>query len=120
MAELLATAAKLAGDEKAPTYNAIAGTLWEKLPVLKNQFKAHTVALLADKEYAKVLEAVTKGDKRFGGRSYPQSRPRPPCHLLVARNTWRFSPFIVIHRRTLTFVSLYPVFACVAVCSRYF
>lgn len=65
MAEQLATAAKLAGDEKATTYNAIAGTLWEKLPVSKNQFKAHTVALLADKEYAKVLEAVTKGDKSF-------------------------------------------------------
>ena len=63
---------------------------------------------------------ATRCFKRFGGRSYPQSRPRPPCHLLVTRNTWRFSPFIVIHRRTPTFVSLYPVFACVAVCSRYF
>lgn len=33
MAEQLTTAAKLAGDEKPPTYNAIACTLREKLPV---------------------------------------------------------------------------------------
>ena len=64
-AEQLATAAKLAGDEKASTYDATACTLREKLPVPKKQLKAYFVALLADKEYAKVLEAVAKGDKSF-------------------------------------------------------
>ena len=53
MAEQLVTTAKLAGDEKAPTYNAIVCTLREKLSVPKKQFKAYFVALLADKEYAK-------------------------------------------------------------------
>ena len=65
MAEQLATAAKLSGHEKAPTFDAIACTLREKLPVSKKQFKAYFVALLADKEYAKVLEAVAKVDKSF-------------------------------------------------------
>ena len=64
-AEQLATAAKLAGDEKASTYDATACTLREKLPVPKKQLKAYFVALLADKEYAKVLEAVAKGDMSF-------------------------------------------------------
>ena len=35
------------------------------MPVSKKQFKAYFVALLADKEYAKVLEAVAKVDKSF-------------------------------------------------------
>ena len=65
MAEQLATAAKLSGHEKATTFDAIACTLREKLPVSKKQFKAYFVALLADKEYAKVLEAVAKVDKSF-------------------------------------------------------
>ena len=58
MAEQLATAAKLSGHKKASTYDTIAGTLREKLPFTKKQFKAYFVALLADKEYAKVLEAM--------------------------------------------------------------
>ena len=65
MVEQLATAAKLSGHEKASTYDAIACTLREKLPFTKKQFKAYFVALLADKEYAKVLKAVAKVDKSF-------------------------------------------------------
>ena len=65
MTEQLATVAKLSGHEKAPTFDAIACTLREKLPVSKKQFKAYFVALLGDKEYAKVLEAVAKVDKSF-------------------------------------------------------
>ena len=88
MAEQLATAAKLSGHEKAPTYDAIACTLREKLPFNKKQFKAYFVALLADKEYAKVLEAVAKVDKSFkssvpstasGSTGVPaQASARPP------------------------------------------
>lgn len=99
MAEQLATAAKLAGDEKAPTYDAIACTLREKLPVSKKQFKAYFVALLADKEYAKVLEAVAKVDKSFkssasastssgvAAQPFPRSnarRPRVFCYACGA------------------------------------
>ena len=65
LAEQLATAAKLSGHEKASTYDAMACTLREKLPFNKKQFKAYFVALLADKEYAKILEAVAKVDKSF-------------------------------------------------------
>ena len=65
MAEQLATAAKLSWHEKASTYDTIACTLREKLPFTKKQFKAYFVALLADKEYAKVVEAVAKVDKSF-------------------------------------------------------
>ena len=63
--EQLATAAKLTGDHKASTYNTISCTLREKLPMPKKQFKAYFVALLVDKEYAKVLETVAKVGKSF-------------------------------------------------------
>ena len=39
----------------------------------KKQFKEHFVALLGDKEYAKVLEAVSKVDKSFKTTSSPSS-----------------------------------------------
>ena len=91
LAEQLATAAKLSGHEKASTYDAIACTLREKLPFNKKQFKAYFVALLADKEYAKILEAVAKVDKSFkssvpstaaGSPGVPvqaSARPPPRC-----------------------------------------
>ena len=72
-AEQLATTARLSGHEKASIFHAIACTLREKLPVSKKQFKASFVALLADKEFAKVLEAVAKVDK-----SFKSSVPGPP------------------------------------------
>ena len=65
MAEQLATDAKLTGHEKASTFDAIACALREKLPVSKKQFEAYFVALLAHKEYAKVLKVVAKVDKAF-------------------------------------------------------
>jgi len=88
MAEQLATSAKLSGHDKASTYDAIPCTLRKKLPFNKKQFKAYFVALLADKEYAKVLEAVAKVDKSFksslpstasGSTGVPaQTSARPP------------------------------------------
>ena len=57
LAEQLASVAKVSSYEKASTYDIIACTLREKLAVPKKQFKAYFVAFLADKEYAKVLEA---------------------------------------------------------------
>lgn len=65
LAEQLASTAKVKSHEKAPTFDVIACTLREKLSVSKKQFKSYFVALLADKEYAKVLEAVSKVDKAF-------------------------------------------------------
>ena len=65
--------AKVSSHEKASTYDVIACTLREELAVPKKQFKECFVALLADKEYAKVLEAVSKVDKSFKTTSSPSS-----------------------------------------------
>ena len=65
MVQQLATAAKLSGHKKASIFDAMACTLGEKLPASKKQFKAYFVALLANKEFVKVLEAVAKLDKSF-------------------------------------------------------
>ena len=73
LAEQLASVAKVSNHEKASTYDVIACTLREKLAVPKKQFKASFVALLADKEYAKVLEAVSKVDKSFKTTPSPSS-----------------------------------------------
>ena len=64
---------KASSHEKASTYDVIACTLREKLAVPKNQFKEYFVLLLADKEYAKVLEAVSKVDNSFKTTSSPSS-----------------------------------------------
>lgn len=77
MAEQLSSAAKVSGHEKASTYDVIACTLRERLSVPTKQFKACFVALLADKEYAKVLEAVSKVDKSFKALSSPASGSAP-------------------------------------------
>ena len=73
LAEQLASVAKVSSHEKASTYDVIACTLRKKLAVPKKQFKAYFVALLADKEYAKVLEAVSKVDKSFKTTPSPSS-----------------------------------------------
>jgi len=94
MAERLAASAKVSNNEKAPTFDAIANTLREKLHVPKKQFKAYFVALLADKEFAKVLDTVAKVDKLFRpasatprsdhsgppGPSSATARPRVICY----------------------------------------
>jgi len=86
MTEQLATAAKLSGHDQASTYDAIACTLRENLPFNKEQFKAYFVALLADKEYVDVLEALAKVDKSLSLLSLVQLLTPPgfpPRHLLV-------------------------------------
>ena len=78
LAEQLATASRLSADQKASTYNATASTLPEKLSCSTKQFKAYYVALLADKEYSKVLDTVAKADKTFKGQTTPANqRPGP-------------------------------------------
>lgn len=90
MAEQLAMAAKLSGHEKASTFDAIACTIREKLPVSKKQFKACFVALLADKENAKVLEDVAKVDKSFKSSvPGPASSPSGASAQASARSTAR-------------------------------
>ena len=49
VADQLATSARLSGNYKAPTYDAIASTLRDKLYTSKMQFKVYFATLLADK-----------------------------------------------------------------------
>ena len=78
LVEQLATSSKINNDEKAHTYSAILSTLREKLSSPTKQFKAYYVALLADKEYSKLLDTVAKVDKVFKkGGSHPASSPTP-------------------------------------------
>ena len=75
LAEQLATTSRLKVDDKASTYDAIASTVREVLSSSTKQFKAYYVALLADKEYSKVLDTVVKVDKTFKKQD-PQAAPR--------------------------------------------
>ena len=77
MAEQLAASAKVCKNEKASTYDAIASTLRDNLNSPKKQFKAYFVALLADKEFAKVLDTVAKVDKLFKPPTQRSSLPSP-------------------------------------------
>ena len=69
-AEELASVAKSSSDPKAATYDIIASTWREKLHVPAEQFKAYFLALLADKDFSRVIETVSKVDKSFR-RSMP-------------------------------------------------
>ena len=78
--------------------NVIASTLREKLHVPAEQFKAYFLALLADKDFSRVIETISKVDKSFQ-RSTPfrtqtrrgslpyrqpyfQAYQRPPTHVI--------------------------------------
>ena len=86
MAEQLAIAAKLSGHEKAPTFDAIACTLREKLPVSKKHFKAYFVALLQIRSTRKFLKPWPKWISPLSLLSPVQllAPAEPPVrHLLV-------------------------------------
>ena len=87
LSEQLAISARLASDPKAPSYEAIMSTLRQKIGSAVDQFKAYFSALLADKEYSRILDAVHKVDKAFKPGtnsvqretlSLPSARTRPP------------------------------------------
>lgn len=65
MAEQLAVSARLTSHPKAASYDVIAALLRDKLSCPISQFKAYFSALLADKEYGRILDAVNKVDKAF-------------------------------------------------------
>ena len=64
-AEELASVAKSSSHPKAASYDVIASTLREKLHVPDEQFKAYFLALLADKDFSRVIETISKVDKSF-------------------------------------------------------
>ena len=84
LAEELVSVAKTTGDTKAASYDIIATTLREKIHVPREQFKAYFLALLADKEFTKIFDTISKVDKSF-------KRPAPYLRT-QARDNQRFSP----------------------------
>jgi len=58
------------------SYDVIASTLREKPRVAAEQFKAYFLALLADKDYSRVIATVSKVDKSF--RRSMQYRKQTP------------------------------------------
>ena len=69
-AEDLASVAKSSNDPKAASYDIIASTLREKLHVPAEQFKAYFLSLLANKDFSRVIETVSKIDKSSSGSSH--------------------------------------------------
>lgn len=74
LAEELASVAKTSAHAKATNYEIIASTLREKLSAETAQFKAYFLALLADKEFTRIIETVSKIDKSFK-RAHPYQNP---------------------------------------------
>ena len=65
------------------SYDITATTLREKIHVSKEQFKAYFPALLADKEFTRIFDAISKVDKSF--------KPPAPYFRTQARGNQRFS-----------------------------
>ena len=65
LAEELISVVKTTGHAKVASYDIIATTLREKVHLSKEQFKAYFQALLADKEFTRIFDAISKVDKSF-------------------------------------------------------
>ena len=66
LAEELVSVAKTTGHAKAASYDIITTTLREKIHVAKEQSKAYFLALLADKEFTRIFDTISKVDKSLG------------------------------------------------------
>ena len=92
LAEELVSVAKTTGHAKAASYDIIATTLREKIHVSKEQFKAYFLALLADKEFTRIFDAISKVDKSLkrparyfhtqarGNQRFSSPNPRVTCY----------------------------------------
>ena len=104
LAEELVSVAKTTGHAEAASYHIIATTLREKIHVSKEQFKAYFLALLADKEFTRIFDAISKVDKSF-------KRP-PPYFRTQPRGNKRFSspnPRVTCYRCGTPATSLHNV-----------
>ncbi|CAH3027178.1 unnamed protein product, partial [Porites evermanni] len=63
--EELVSVGKTTTDTKEASHDIIATTLREKIHVPKEQFKAYFLALMADKEYTRIFDTISKVDKSF-------------------------------------------------------
>ena len=75
---------KTTTDTKEASHDIIATTLREKIHVPKEQFKAYFLALMADKEYTRIFDTISKVDKSF---KHPA-----PYFCTQARGNLRSSP----------------------------
>ena len=78
LAEELAAIARASNHEKASFYDLAASSLRERLSTQNGHFKAYFLALLAGKEYASVLESISKVDKSLTRQDNAESRQRRP------------------------------------------
>ena len=76
LAEQLPAIARASNHEKASFYDLEASSLRERLSVQNGHFKAYFLALLAGKEFASVLESLSKIDKSFDRQDSATSRQR--------------------------------------------
>ena len=86
LAERLLMRAQADKHPKATAFDIIVNTLRTKMQVSREQFKAYYLALLAEKEYAGILDSMTKVDKLFKKKSQPsQSKPSsgPPSRTIT-------------------------------------
>lgn len=74
LAEQLASVAKSTAHEKATNFDFISASLREKMHCLVMQFKAYFLALLADKEFTKIIDTISKVDKSFARLSSQSAR----------------------------------------------
>eukprot|EP00794_Sanderia_malayensis_P006725 gene6725-7483_t len=83
MVERLKLLAREKRDDKTSFYSTVHASLWQRIGCPPEQFRSYVLALLGDRDYKKVVEAIGKVDKTFGagdsqrGRRWPQS----PSHL---------------------------------------
>ena len=63
LAEEVVSVAKTTIDTKAASYDIIATTLREKIHVPKEEFKAHFLALLVDRECTRIFDTIFKVEK---------------------------------------------------------
>jgi hypothetical protein len=89
--EQLAVTARFVAHQKAPSYDVIASTLRQKLPCSVAQFKAYFTALLADKDYGRILDALHKVDKAL--KSNVPEKPPPTSSAAPLRVN--LDPFLV-------------------------
>lgn len=74
-------------DKKADFYSSVYSTLLERIDKDGDQFKTYVLALLGDRDYERIIEAVSKVDKTFNKTPNPTTQnpifiPRPASPVL--------------------------------------
>ena len=77
MIESLKNAALDVRDKKADYFSTVHSKLLERITKPTEQFKSYVLSLLGDRDYEKVVEAVSKVDKAFTQET-PVAPPIPP------------------------------------------